>query len=311
VPATWSWLLRVLETHPAATRGVVRALGAADAGLLSLAADRPELIVSTHPFASQALGALRAAGRLDVPVATYLTDMSVHPLWVHPSVDLHLALHDLPAAEAGRRGAGRTTVVRPAVPDVPVPGSAATLPARRALGLPADEPLVLVVGGSCGIGDLERTAREVAATGLAVPVVLCGRNDRLRARVAAGGHAVALGWVDDVPALLGAVDAVVQNAGGFTSLETLAAGVPVLSYRCIAGHGQTNARTLDAAGLVPWARSRPELSPLLAGLLLAGRRPGAPATWGRRPDVVDALSPYLRTPSALVPAGGPPYGSVA
>ena len=141
---------------------------------------------------------------------------------------------------------------------------------------------MLVVGGSCGIGDLERTAREVAATGLAVPVVLCGRNDRLRARVAASGHAVALGWVDDVPGLLGAVDAVVQNAGGFTSLETLAAGVPVLSYRCIAGHGETNARTLDAAGLVPWARSRPELSPLLAALLLGGRR-AAPGDVGAPP----------------------------
>lgn len=291
LPATWSWTLRTVEAHPSVARGVVRALGMAEPGLLRLAADRPVAIVSTHPFASQALGRLRQSGRLDVPVVTYLTDMSVHPLWVHPAVDLHLAVHALPAAEARRRGAGHTRVVRPAVPDVfsaLAGGRPAPLEARRALGLPLDERLVLVTGGSCGIGDLEAAAADIAATGLAVPVVLCGRNERLRERVGARGPAIPLGWTDDMRTVLDAVDAVVQNSGGFTSLETLAAGVPILTYRTISGHGETNARALDEAGLVPWVRSPEDLADGLRAAL-ATEALAPPTAWWGYDDVVDAI----------------------
>jgi processive 1,2-diacylglycerol beta-glucosyltransferase len=292
-PATWSWTLDRLERHPALARAASRALGSADAALLELAADGADTIVSTHPFASQALGNLRAQGLLTSPVVTYLTDMSVHPFWVHPSVDLHLALNELPAREARDRGARDVRVVRPVVPaDFAKPGGASTSASesRHALALPLDQRLVLITGGSCGIGELESTAADIAATGLAVPVVLCGRNHRLLHRIRASGKAIGLGWTDDMPSLLNAVDVVVQNSGGFTSLETLAAGVPILTYRCIAGHGETNARALDQAGLVPWIRDHVDLATGL-GLALSTARTGRPPTsWLRRVDIVDAIA---------------------
>ena len=69
-----------------------------------LAREGADLFISTHPFASQVLGRLRASGRLDVPAVTYLVDASVHPLWVHPDVDLHLGLHDGAAARPAPSG---------------------------------------------------------------------------------------------------------------------------------------------------------------------------------------------------------------
>jgi len=294
LPATWSWTLNRFERHPALARAAGRALGSADAALLALAADGADAIVSTHPFASQALGGLREQGLITSPVVTYLTDMSVHPLWVHAFVDLHLALNELPAREARHRGAKVVRVVRPAVPDrFATPGGARmTSPSqsRQAFGLPLNERLVLVTGGSCGIGALERTAAEIAATGLAVPVVLCGRNRRLLHRIRANGSAIGLGWIDDMPSLLNAVDAVVQNSGGFTSLETLAAGVPIITYRCISGHGETNARALDKAGLVPWIQERGDLDTGLGVALSTPHTYQPPTSWLRRVDVVDAIA---------------------
>ncbi|MFG3297110.1 UDP-N-acetylglucosamine--N-acetylglucosamine transferase, partial [Streptomyces sp. NPDC048179] len=46
-----------------------------------------------------------------------------------------------------------------------------------------------------------------------------------------------------------------------------AAGLPVASYRCIPGHGQTNAAALDEAGLAAWIRDPADLGPVLAELL--------------------------------------------
>jgi UDP-N-acetylglucosamine:LPS N-acetylglucosamine transferase len=276
-PATWRWLLHVVGRREAMAATVGHALHTTGAGLLEIAAARPDAIVSTHPFASQALGHLRSTGRLDTPVTTYLTDMSVHRLWVHPGVDEHLAVHDIPAREALALGARSATVVEPAVSTAFAlaprdPWTRARV--RRALALPQYGHLALVTGGSCGIGRLLESAREVAATGVATPVVLCGTNARLLGRVRKRSDMVGLGWVGDMPALMSAVDVVIQNAGGITSLETAAAGVPMVTYRCIAGHGETNATALDAAGLAPWVR-RPE--DLAAALLEAIHTTPTPA----------------------------------
>ncbi|MFG2969829.1 UDP-N-acetylglucosamine--N-acetylglucosamine transferase, partial [Streptomyces sp. NPDC048288] len=70
-----------------------------------------------------------------------------------------------------------------------------------------------------------------------------------------------------MPGLMHACDVLVQNAGGLTSLEAFAAGLPVASYRCIPGHGQTNAAALDEAGLAVWIRDPAGLGPVLAELL--------------------------------------------
>lgn len=307
VPGSWDWLLRHLEADGPFRRAVTSLVARTVSGHLGHAvADEdvaPVLVVSTHPFASQALGHLRAAGELAIPVATYLTDMSVHPLWVHPGVDLHLALHELPAAEARRRGAGRTVVVGPLASfDHDLQRSRAPQPVdrdalRATLGLPVAIALALVTGGSQGIGELEHAAADIARTGLAMPVVLCGTNETLRARLDASPGVVALGWRDDVADLLTAVDCVVQNAGGFTSLEALAAGVPTFSYRCLPGHGQTNARALHDAGWAPWATTHDDLAPVLGQVLARGAQRVHPA-WDHHTaaDVVDVLT-------ALLPAG--------
>ncbi len=216
--------------------------------------------------------------------------MSVHRLWVHPGVDEHLAVHDLPAREALALGARSATVVAPAVRTafgrvVHDPWTRAQ--ARRALALPVRKRLALVTGGSCGIGRLFEAARDVAATGVTTPVVLCGTNARLLGRVRERPDMVGLGWVEDMPALVSAVDVVIQNAGGITSLETAAAGVPMLTYRCIAGHGETNAAALEAAGIAPWVRDPDDLGTALLRTLRT-----TPMGVGARrhlPDVVDTL----------------------
>jgi processive 1,2-diacylglycerol beta-glucosyltransferase len=192
--------------------------------------------------------------------------MSVHRTWVHPAVDVHLALHELPAQQAEAHGAQLTRVVRPAVPErffAKPQTHRSRLHCRQMLELPLDQPLVAVIGGSMGMGQLDRAAEEIAATGVATPVVVCGHNKRLYRRMLAEGSVIAFDWVSDMPALLTAVDGVVQNAGGFACLEALAAGKPTVTYRCISGHGETNAAALDRAKIVPWIRSRAELGPRL------------------------------------------------
>lgn len=279
LPGSWGAALRCLERDGRAARATRRVLGLLGRHL-ARSVDDAQLVISTHPFASQALGEARRRSSITPPVITYLTDASVHRLWVHPQVDLHLAIHATTAQQA--RGLGGTT----AVVDPLIARGTGRISALWTPPWAPGQSTALVVGGSCGVGDLELSARDLAATGLVTPVVACGSNARLRARLDEVPGVIALGWRDDMPALVHAATCVVQNAGGMTSLEALAAGTPTLTYRPIAGHGTTNACALDAAGLVPWLHNPVELADALARVLV---RPDTFALPQGAPTVVDLL----------------------
>ncbi|MEK8142052.1 hypothetical protein NKH18_03740 [Streptomyces sp. M10(2022)] len=98
---------------------------------------------------------------------------------------------------------------------------------------------MLISAGAWGAGShMAQTARLVAAAGYR-PVVLCGKNARLRREVSGTGHVLAAGWVQDMAGLMAASSALIDNAAGQTALEALAVGVPVVGYRPIPGHGRT------------------------------------------------------------------------
>jgi UDP-N-acetylglucosamine:LPS N-acetylglucosamine transferase len=233
-PASWGRLLHAAATPRGIATATAIAIAAATTRMLTAVAGEPAAVLSTYPLASQVLGQLRRNGRLTAPVLAMMTDPSVHPLCVSGGVDLHLAPNLEAVAAIGPTAALVAPVVGPAFR--PRTSMAEVTATRQRLGLPADRSLALVVAGSWGVGDVEQTAADIAATQLASPVVVCGRNEALRQRLQ-DGPAVALGWQDDMPALLRAADVVVHNAGGLSSMEALATGIPVISHRCLPGHG--------------------------------------------------------------------------
>jgi UDP-N-acetylglucosamine:LPS N-acetylglucosamine transferase len=253
----------------------------------------PDAVVATYPLAGQAIGMLRADGRLEVPAHTYLTDPAVHVSWLHPAVDSHLTVTAATAVHGAAAYGVALDVAGPLVPErfsrrLPA-GELAALRAELASG--EERPLALLVAGSLGLGDLGATVEDVVAAGFTA-VVLCGRNEGLR-RSLAGPGVVALGWRDDVHRLLQATDVLVQNAGGLSFTEALVAGLPAVTYRPIPGHGRANARVLDEAGLAPWARDRAELARHLSAQAALGR------TRHRFPDPAELI---LGRPAAVPPA---------
>jgi hypothetical protein len=144
--------------------------------------------------------------------------------------------------------------------------------ARQSLGLDNDEQLVLVVAGAWGIGDVSKTFDKILDSGRYTPLAVCGNNEQLRKRLLTrdGGHV--LGWTDEMPTLMAAADALVQNAGGLTCMEAFAAGLPVVSFEAIAGHGIDNAEQMADAGVAAYAAHEDELFPAIdRATSLAGR----------------------------------------
>lgn len=210
----------------------------------------PDAVVSTFHLAAQATGHLRRRRRLRVPSTVLVTDFAAHRLWLHPGNDRYLcpcpetALSV--AAVTGRPAACHAPLISPVFGRPPA-GVAAIRILR--LGIRPVDRLVLVSAGSWGVGDVEETARILLGSGRYLPVVLCGHNDDLWCRLQKVDGLLALGWRDDMPALMATAHALVDNAAGLTCREAFAARLPVVSYLPIPGHGRDGVLAMARAGL--------------------------------------------------------------
>jgi len=224
---------------------------------------RPDAIVSVYPLASLVLGRMRRKKQLRVPVVTYLTDFAVHSLWVHRGVDRHLAVSEISAAAAMSRGGKDARARGPLVSERFREADYDREAVRSNLGLLPEDRAVLVVAGSWGVGDVVATVEAIGRTGEFHPITVCGRDDHLRAQLEAGGSGTVIGWTDEMPALMSAADALVENAGGLTCMEAFAVGLPVITFKPIAGHGKDNAEMMARAGVNCYARDEAELNTIL------------------------------------------------
>lgn len=232
---------------------------------------RPDVVVSTYHLAALAAGRLRHQGRLDCPSVSFITTFAVHNLWIHPGTDVELCISEAAARDAERRSGRPARVCGPVVRDGFTRAPADTARVRGRFGIPQDARVALVVAGSLGLGSVESAAAAIDAASGWVPVVVCGRNtdlyQRMRRRLS---RATVLPWVDDMAGLMNASDVLVENAGGLSSKEALRCGLPVVTFRPIAGHGRDDAEALARLGLTDVVDTEDEL---LAALRRLARDP--------------------------------------
>jgi processive 1,2-diacylglycerol beta-glucosyltransferase len=151
-------------------------------------------------------------------------------------------------------------------------------------------------------------------------IAVCGRNVRLRRRIAAlprpeGGTIHPLGFRDDVPDLMAVADLVVGKSGGLSMSECTAMGRPFVVNSCIAGQEERNADALVAAGAgvkaltpeeVRWhvvrLLARPDDLRAMAARARAFGRPAA------ADDIADRVAERVGLPVVVAP---PAHGAPA
>lgn len=126
---------------------------------------------------------------------------------------------------------------------------------RRALGL--DERMtVLLIGGGDGMGRLEATARHLALSSLPIQlIVVCGRNQTVKENLEFLNPRIpmhVLGFVDNIPELMGAADVLVTKAGPGTICEAFIAGLPIILYDAVPGQEEGNVDYVVNNGAGKW-----------------------------------------------------------
>jgi processive 1,2-diacylglycerol beta-glucosyltransferase len=223
---------------------------------------RPSVVVATYPAAADSLAQLRRGGWLQAPVVTVMTDYAVHGQWLHPWVDHTCVASDEAAAAALALGIPASRVE---VTGIPVRHGFARPPrrdqARAALGLEPDRPVVVVMGpaGTKVAPGADGASMAVRALKVLSPEV----------RILAGPRE------EDVPLAMAAADLVISKAGGLTTAEAMAVGVPLVLFRWLPGQEEENVAYLCRHGVAVKVRTRAELVRRVAALLGDRERLGA------------------------------------
>lgn len=221
--------------------------------------------VCPHLFPAEAL--TRARRELPGSFRFYAvaTDYTCIPFMEETEPDLFFLPHADLAQEFVSRGIARETLLATGIPV-----SSRFLEreerqaARRALGLPEEGRILLLMTGSMGFGDVLPLPEALCGIAPDVRVVvLTGNNARLReqlcARYGEGGRVRALPFTEEVPRFFAAADVVLTKPGGLTSTEAAVFGVPLIHTDPIPGCETRNAAFFSERGLSVQACGREEI----------------------------------------------------
>jgi len=268
-----------------------------------------DLIISTYPFGSAALHWLRAHRDSTVPSVTYVPAFHVHPVWAYAGIDQHYVMYDTAPGHAHTPGFAQTMHVgAPPVRDGF--GTLSKQEARRRLELSDDAFILLVTGGSWGLGGISDAVRALTGSGIDVQVhAVCGKSERLHQHLRdmriPAERLRTYGYVNNMPELMSAADVVVTNGAGVTVLEALQTPRPVIAFQPLAGHGKASTDEMVRRELALVALDIPELvevtRQLVTDRVLMARMEHAGREWTKGRDLresVRTMTPLYQAPAA-------------
>src|ERR687897_1037763 len=226
-----------------------------------------QALVAPHFYGAGVLGMYKEQNP-DKFAALVLTDYVPHPIGVPLNLDLYVVADDAAAEDVAKLGVPDERIHPTGIPIDPIfEEPADPAPARKEiLHLDDDDlPVVLVMGGGLGGGDLEDSVSLLLQASKAMHlVVLCGSNDRSRTRLERLANrerheATFLAFTDRVRELMAAGTVLITKPGGMSCTEALASRLPQVLYHPIPGQEEDNAAALVRYGAGVMVRETSQL----------------------------------------------------
>lgn len=218
--------------------------------------EKPELIISTHPFVTNMLGTLKEHDAFDLPVLSFVTDYKIHSVYLHPCINAYVV---------GSEYTKSTMVERGVDPGIIFPFG---IPIRHEFidetvedQIPKDPSLrgtIMVMGGSMGARQMEKAFVSLMRVSQKIRViVVCGNNQKVERDIRflnkvyrTEDKVVEIhGFVENVPELMDMADAIITKPGGLTSTEAMVKGIPMIIPYYYPGQEEENTDYLVNSGM--------------------------------------------------------------
>jgi len=217
--------------------------------------EAPDHIVCTHFLPAEILSKFKAQHAFRASLSTVVTDYDIHSVWVHENTDRYYVANEEVKWILREKGIPLERILITGIPVHPLFAETVDV-GKIAASLDLDPKVltVLVTSGGYGVGPIEDGIKAIMSAAKPLQVlVVAGRNKRLERRLAKLSppervKLLSFGYVDNMHELMGLADVAVTKAGGLTSAECLAKGLPMLIVSAIPGQEERNSDFLLEAG---------------------------------------------------------------
>lgn len=241
----------------------------------------PDIVISTHPFASQMTSYLIEHKKVNCQLATVMTDFAPHPQWLigkefgdyffvsnDKMKDSLINDYNIPAEKVFATGVPLANRFSYPFDDEKT---------YKDYKLTKDKKLILFFGGGeFGLGQ-KRTIEVLRSLSKHLDkyqiVAISGRNKkmndeflRLYEKLQSSDLHV-LKYSNDVPELMHISSLVVTKPGGLTSSESLASHLPIIISNPIPGQEEENAEFLENSGAAIWIKKNDNIDEIINGIL--------------------------------------------
>jgi len=225
---------------------------------------QPDLYVATHFLPAEIIAWLIAKKKLRAHNAIVVTDYDVHAMWLCRTVDRYYLAIDEAAEYLARIGVPREKLRVTGIPIDPLFAEPVMrTDARKQLGLDANATVLLISAGGYGIGPVEQLVKDLLALNRPWQIAaIAGRSEKTRKRLeelakesgklpSGSTKLCAVGFTTEMDKYMAAADLMVGKAGGLTTSEALARGLPMALIEPIPGQEERNSdHLLEAAAAI-------------------------------------------------------------
>jgi processive 1,2-diacylglycerol beta-glucosyltransferase len=260
-----------------------------------LIAEKPDVIISTHFFASEVISELKRLGIVNSKLITVVTDYRLHSWWVSDRTDMYVVAGQDAHDDLIRWKVPEDKIKSIGIPIEPV--FSKKLDRAKILSqtnLKEGIFTVLVIGGGFGVGPIEDILKTIGNISHPLQIVtVCGHNEELVKKLESlkgtmKADIKVFGFVSNVYELMDVADLLISKSGGITSSESLAKELPMVIIAPIMGQETRNsdylishgaamkiAKTKDLKEVVEYLVTHPERMSALKEAIRAIKKPQA------------------------------------
>jgi processive 1,2-diacylglycerol beta-glucosyltransferase len=216
---------------------------------------RPDVVLSTHFLPARLISLLLTRGQLRATASVITTDFDFQGLWLSTPFNRFYVARDETRAHMIEIGLPADRVTVSGIPVRPVLGEPLERDAvLERYGLRPELPTLLISAGAAGGEYTEAVVAQILRIRNPYQaVVVCGRNEKLKAEITSLVGAQAdryrvLGYTTDMPDLMRVATLFVGKPGGLSSSECMGAGLPMVLVNPIPGQEVRNSDFLLEEG---------------------------------------------------------------
>ncbi len=236
---------------------------------------KPDIVITTHPFAAEMLTALKTKKNLKIPIISIVTDFAIHQTYISDGVDAYIVSSHEMINQMVERGVDRVKLYPYGIPvKQEFFKEIDRKTAFESECMNPNIPTILIMAGSFGVTDVLKIYHKIVKSSANFQViVITGKNeklydtfDRYLSKISLNNSLLdiekssrpkslsrlsrsrkpskptkLLYYTDEVEKYMHMADMIVTKPGGLTVSEAVAVGLPMGIFKAIPGQEEQNA----------------------------------------------------------------------